>query len=485
MYPLRAVRRVTNQYNMPKQLKKSPRSKSPKGTPKPRKKFQLPEHLQQINLNAAGIDLGGSEHWVCVPAGRDQRPVRSFAVHTYALKAMAQWLLDCGVDTAAMEATGVYWIPVFQVLESYGLKVYLVNARQIKNVDGRKTDLLDCQWIQQLHTYGLLRSSFRPEDQICVLRSYLRHHQSLIEERSVQIQHMQKALQQMNVLVHKAVSDITGLSGLAMVRAIVAGQRDPLKLANLAHRRVRKTTAQIAEYLTGDYRQEHLFVLTQALELYDIYNQKIFACEERIQSYLASLDTHAPAGRPLPPTTKARSGSRAAEQQKNQQRAELHRVMGVDLTAIEGIGVLHAQTILSEIGWSVEAWRSEKHFASWLGACPDNRISGGRVLSVRTRRVKNRVMRVLRLAASSLEHSQSGLGVQYRRFKAKLGPAAAIVAMAHKLARLIYRLLKHGEAYVAQGQQDYDKKVRERQLKQLQKHAANMGYELIARPEKA
>lgn len=463
------------------------KSKKPARSPRratKKKKLQLPEHLQQINLNAAGIDLGASEHWVCVPAGRDERAVRNFGVHTAALQALGQWLLDCAVDTVAMEATGVYWIPVFQVLESLGLKVHLVNARQIKNVDGRKTDLLDCQWIQQLHTYGLLRSSFRPEDPICVLRSYLRHRESLIEERSAQVQHMQKALQQMNVLVHRAVSDVTGLSGLAMIRAIVAGEHDPAKLAGLAHWRIRKTAAQIEQYLAGDFRAEHLFVLAQALELYDTYNQKVAACEQRIQAHVASFASRAPTDVPLPKPTKTRSASRQVEAQKQQQRAELYRVIGVDLTAIEGIGVLHAQTILSEIGWSVEPWRSEKHFASWLGACPDNRISGGRVLSVRTRRVKNRVMRVLRLAASSLEHSQSGLGMQYRRFKAKLGPAAAIVAMAHKLARLVYRLLKHGETYVAIGQEEYEAKMRQRQLKGLEKHAANLGYTLVANSTK-
>jgi len=458
-----------------KKSKKPNRSKKAKGKPQP----PLPEHLRQINLHAAGIDLGATEHWVCVPEGSAERQVRSFPTHTHGLERLADWLIGCGVKTVAMEATGVYWIPVFQILETRGLEVKLVNARQIKNVDGRKTDVLDCQWIQQLHTYGLLRGSFRPEDEICVLRSYMRHRESLVQDRSSQVLQMQKALDQMNVLLHRAVRDITGLSGMTILEAMLKGERDPQQLASMVHWRVRKTTAQIAEYLQGDFRPEHLFVLQQAFELYHSFTQKIVACEQRISEYLASLEAKAGAAEPMAASSKTRSGSRQCEQQKELRRRELYRTLGVDLTAIEGIGPLHAQTLLSEIGRNVDAWRSEKHFASWLGLCPDNRITGGRVISVRTKRVKNRVATTLRLAAASLERKNSGLGAYYRRMKGRLGPAAGLKATAHKLARLVYRMLKHGENYVAIGQAEYEANLRAKQLKTLQRNAANLGYTLV------
>lgn len=460
-----------------KSVKPAKASKRTRG----KRKACLAEQLPQINLHAAGIDLGASDHWVCVPPGSVPSNVRSFPTHTPGLERLADWLIECRVTTVAMEATGVYWIPVFQVLETRGLEVKLVNARQIKNVDGRKTDILDCQWIQQLHTFGLLRGSFRPQDEICVLRSYMRQREDLVQGRSAQVLLMQKALDQMNVLLHRAVSDITGLSGLSIVQAILAGERDPQKLASLVHWRVRKTTAQIAQYLQGDFRPEHLFVLQQALELYQVFSEKIRACEERMTQYLASLETKAGAAPPLPASTKTRSASSQNEQEKQLRRGELYRLLGVDLTAIEGIGPLHAQVILSEIGRNVAAWRSEKQFTSWLGLCPDNRITGGRVISVRNKRVKNRVATALRMAASSLERKRSGLGAYYRRMKGKLGPAAGLKATAHKLARLVYRMLKYGETYVAVGQAEYEARVWAKQLKSLRKKAAHLGYELVSK----
>lgn len=469
---------------MPQKVKKSVNQKAkPSKKAKVKRKARQIDALPQINLHAAGLDLGATEHWACVPPGTAERNVRSFPTHTPGLERLADWLVDCGVTTVAMEATGVYWIPVFQILENRGLEVHLVNARQIKNVDGRKTDVLDCQWIQQLHTFGLLRGSFRPQDEICVLRSYMRQRENLVQARSAQVLHMQKALDQMNVLLHRAVSDVTGLSGLSIVQAILAGEHDPQKLATLVHWRVRKSTAQIAEYLQGDFRPEHLFALQQAFELYQVLTQKIAACEQRVTEYLATLETKAGPVAELPAPSKTRSGSRQKEQEKDQRRGELHRLMGADLTAIEGIGPLHAQIILSEIGRDVDAWRSEKHFTSWLGLCPDNRITGGRVISVRNKRVKNRVATTLRMAASSLEHKRSGLGAYHRRMKAKLGPAAGLKATAHKLARLVYRLLKHGENYVATGQAEYEAKFKAKQLRGLQKAAAGLGYELVSKQQ--
>jgi transposase len=391
---------------------------------------------------------------------------------------MADWLRECGIRTVAMESTGVYWIAAFQVLERRGFEVRLVNARQVKNVSGRKSDVLDCQWLQRLHSYGLLSASFRPADAMCVLRTYLRYRDELVCARSVQCQHMQKALQQMNVQLHQVLSDVTGVSGLRIIEAILAGEREGKKLAALADRRVRASQATIQKALRGDYRAEHLFVLRSALELYQSYEAKIARCDEQIVAQMATLPTCA-AGeqKPLPPR-KAGRPLRCDLVAGIDLRKELYRCAGVDLTAIEGIGVLTAQVVISEIGLDMSRWLTEKHFSSWLGLCPDHRISGGKVLSRHTRHVLNPVADALRMAATTLQNSKTALGAFYRRMRARLGAASAITATAHKLARIVYRLLKHGEHYVQQGLEAYEKKYRQRLLHNLKKTAAALGLEL-------
>ncbi len=443
-------------------------------------KINIQPDWELVNPNAAGIDIGSREHWVCVPPDRAATPVRKFGTFTCDLEALADWLQQCGVQSVAMEATGVYWIAAFQILERRGLAVILVNARQTKNVAGRKSDVQDCQWIQRLHTYGLLQGSFRPEDRYCVLRTFLRYRDELVCARSTQCQHMQKALQEMNVQLHHVLSDVTGVSGLAIIQAILAGQRDPAQLAGLADRRVRASQETIGKALTGDYRAEHLFVLRCAFELHQTLAEKLRACDEQLVAEIGRLpEPVPPAAQPLPARKAGRPA--AADQMLGQDMREpLYRKLGSDLTAIEGIGITTALVLLSELGTGVDHFPSEKHFASWLGLCPDNRISGGKVLSSRTRRVNNRIATALRMSAMTLHRSQSALGAFHRRMRARLGAAAAITATAHKLARLVHRLLKHGEAYVRQGMEEYERKFQEQKLRGLKKSAAALGFELTA-----
>lgn len=458
------------------------KNKTPKSK-KRKQKISIDQGWEAIHPHAAGIDIGAKEHFVCVPAEATPKNVRSFSTFTADLEALADWLEECGVTSVAMEATGVYWIPVFQILEQRGFSAILVNARQTKNVAGRKSDVQDCQWIQRLHTYGLLQGSFRPEDCYCVLRTYLRYRDELVTARSTQCQHMHKALQQMNVQLAQVLSDVTGVSGMAIIEAILAGERDPVKLAALVDPRVRATTATIQKALKGDYRPEHLFVLQQAHSLYGTYEERIDACDEQIVRETAVLaDKVDPQCQPLP----ARKAGRPAtkdQMQGQDMRQMLYRKFGSDLTAIEGIGVATALVVLTEVGPNLSGFKTEKHFCSWLGLCPDNRISGGKVLSSHTRRVINRASDALRMAAITLERSQSALGAFYRRMKGRLGPAEAITATAHKLARIIYRLIKHGEAYVRQGMEDYEKKFQERKLYALKKTAILMGFDLIPKQQ--
>ncbi len=451
-----------------------------KKTQKKKEKITINPNWELVNPDAAGIDIGSREHWACVAPIRTKQNVRKFGSFTCDLETMAEWFQECGVKSVAMEATGVYWIAAFQILERRGFKVVLVNARQTKNVAGRKSDVQDCQWIQRLHTYGLLKASFRPEDIYCVLRTLLRYRDELVCARSTQCQHMQKALQQMNVQLHHVLSDVTGLSGFSIIKAILDGERDPVKLAAMVDRRVRASQETIQKALGGDYRPEHLFVLKCAFELYHTFEAKILACDEQLAVEVAKLPEEVnPEVKPLP----ARKAGRLPYQDKilgQDMREPLYRKLGVDLTAIEGIGITTALIILTEVGPDVSRFPTEKCFASWLGLCPDTRISGGKVLSSHTRRVVNRVSDALRISAMTLGRSQSALGAFYRRMKARLGTAEAVTATAHKLARLVYRLLKHGEAYFQQGMEEYEKKYQKQRLSGLKKAAAAMGYELTA-----
>lgn len=435
--------------------------------------------MPMINPNAAGIDVGASEHYVAVPPARDEQPVRRFGAFTEDLHALANWLRQCGVTTVAMESTGVYWIPLYQILESYGFTVKLVNARHVKHVPGRKSDVQDCQWLQQLESFGLLTASFRPEGKICVLRSYMRQRQMLIDYGSRHVQQMQKALTEMNIKLHHVISDLIGVTGLAIVRAILDGERDRLKLAALKQRQIKSDEATIAKALEGDYRPEHLFGLRQALELYDYFQQKIAECDQEIMKEMQTLESGSEAT--LPPTTKPKRKTRSQHHPfPFDSKQKLQRIMGVDLTRIDGINEATAQLVLSELGLDIcHKWPTEAQFTSWLGLSPNNEISGGKVLRRGKRRVVNRLANALRMGAQSLLRSKSALGAYARRLRAKRDTRLAINATAHKLARLIYRTLKYGQEYIDIGQEQYEQKYKANALKALQRKARQLGYQLL------
>jgi transposase len=429
--------------------------------------------LNKVHLNAAGIDVGANTHWVAVPEDRAQRPVRSFGVFTADLIALCQWLKECQIQTVAMESTGVYWIPLFQHLEREGFEVRLVNASHAKNVPGRKSDIKDCQWLQQLHTFGMLRGSFRPPAQICVARSYLRLRDTLSKDCNSLVQRMQKALTEMNLQIHRVISDITGLTGMSILRAIVAGERDCVKLAQLKHPQIRSSAQQIAKALEGDYCPEHLFALQTALELYDSYQLKIMQCDKRIEEALETFEAKVQV--PAPDLSRLRSAQKRLEALR---RHHLEQVAGADLTKLPGLDVLAVQRILSEVGLDMSRWPSEKHFCSWLNVAPNNRISGGKILASKPRKNANRAAAALRLAAQSAMQSKTAIGAFIRRIKIRLGAPTAINAGAHKLARLLYRMLKYGKAYVETGQQAYEKLFKERTLHNLQRKARELGFHL-------
>ena len=409
-----------------------------------KKSKRVPKHLEHINLLAAGIDIGATSHFVAVPEGVSEVTVREFRTFTSDLYALADWLRQCGIQTIAMESTGVYWIPVFEILEEKGFEVKLVDARQVKNVSGRKTDVLDCQWIQQLHTYGLLNGAFRPTDQICELRSYIRQRSMLIQSASRYIQQMQKALMQMNVQLHHVIADITGDTGMKIIRAIDKGERDPSILAKHRDSRCKTSIDDIKAALTGNYRAEHLFALKQSLELYDYFQEKIQACDDEIAKTMAKFSTNSnvcdtPVEQLNPSKKKASKNSPSFNL-----GAELHRLTGVDLLAVPGINHVSALQIIGEIGLDMTQWKNAKQFASWLGLCPGNKVSGGKRLSGKTKPSNNRAAATLRMAAFTLYRSQTSLGAYLRRLKSQKGPMKAITATAHKLAKIIYNMLRDG-----------------------------------------
>ena len=417
------------------------------------------EGLKVIHPNAAGLDIGSEEIWAAVAPDRTAEPVRKFGTFTPDLYALADWLAACGVDTVVMESTGVFWIPVYEILEARSFQVFVVNARHVKNVPGRKSDIQDCQWLQGLHSVGLLRGSFRPEGEIVALRAYLRHRATLIEYRAAHIQHMQKALQQMNVQLTQAVSDITGVTGLAIIRAIVAGQRDPQQLAALRDPRCKKSAQEIAKALTGNYRAEHLFALQQALALYDFYTAQLAACDAEIERQFANLKPVSEDLPPLPPSTKRDTHSKNAP--RYDARSYLYRLTGVDLVAITGLNESTVQEIISEVGTDLSAFPNDKHFCSWLTLAPHNDISGGKRLRSRTLPGHNRAGQAFRMAAQSVAKSpNSAFGAFYRRMKARLGAKQAIVATAHKIARAFYHILKHRTPFHDLGGEEYERRAR-------------------------
>lgn len=431
-----------------------------------------------VRPHAAGIDVGATALYVAVPSDSDPQPVRVFPTFTQDLHALADWLMACKIETVALESTGVYWIPIFQILEARGLEVCLVNARHVKNVPGRKTDVCDCQWLQYLHSVGLLRASFRPPAQVCAVRSLWRHRDTLIRYAASHVQHMQKALTQMNIQLANVISDLTGVTGLAIIDALLAGERDGLKLAALRDRRIKADSKTIAKSLVGDWKEEHLFTLRQARVTYAHYQAMAAECDQAIAAMLRAFESQVDiVANPLPaPTTSHRKAQR--NEPAFDLRAELYRILGVDLTQVPGLQCTTASAFLSEVGPSVERFASSKHFASWLGLCPDNRITGGKVLSAATRDVKSRTAYALRMAAQSLHRSQSALGDYFRRMKARLGAPEAITATAHKLARILHHLVKHRCAYDSSVFAREEELHRQRREKNLHRQAKLFGYQL-------
>ena len=434
------------------------------------------DSLEQINLDAAGIDIGAEEIWVSVPADRTEEPMRCFDTFTDDLYQIADWLLSCSVTTAAMESTGVYWIPLYEILEACGIEVCLVNAHTTKNVSGRKSDAEDCQWIQQLHTYGLLAASFRPPADICTLRTYVRQRETLLQQRARQIQHMQKALHQMNLKLTTVISDITGVTGMQILRAILDGEHDPRVLAQYRDSRCKRSEADIAKALTGNYQPEHLFTLRQAVAAFDFFTAQLAACDNELEAHYAVFEPQVDiVEQPLPDKPTRRQGN----QPDFDLRAYLYLTCGVDLTAVDGIDVVLAQDILAEIGTDMSQWKTEKHFASWLGLSPNNRSSAGKVKSRHTKKTKNRANTAFRLAAQAVSRSQSAFGAFYRRIKAKHGAPVAITATAHKIARTIYHMLKHRTPFVDTGADAYNEQQRQRSLRALNRLAKQLGFQLV------
>ena len=438
----------------------------------------LPSEFEQININAAGIDIGSEKHYVAVPKGRDPegRDVRNFDTFTTDLIELANWLKKCNIDTVAMESTGIYWIPLFEILEKNGFEVRLVNPRSIKHAPGRKSDVVDCQWIQQLHSYGLLISAFRPDDQIGVLRSYHRQRTMLVSHASTHIQHMQKALEQMNIKLNNVISDITGATGMKIIRNILSGERNPKKLAKHRDPRCKTSDKEIAKSLHGNWRDEHLFALQQAVALYDFYQTQIEACDQQIQVQLSRFEDRSNGGE-LPPFSGKANGT--GKKLTFDAREHLYRMAGVDLTQIVGLNTPTVLSIISEIGLDMSRWPTSKHFASWLGLSPGSKISGGKNFSSKTKPSANRAAHTFRMAAYSLHRSQTAIGAFLRRKKAQLGAPKAITATAHKIARIFYEMLKTRAEYKDLGVDYYQNHYKERTLRNLKRKAKFFGLELV------
>jgi transposase len=434
--------------------------------------------LDVVHPEAAGIDVGGSEHWVAISPDRDPEPVRCFGCFTADLRAMAKWLIDKGVRSVAMQSTGVYWMPVFEVLEQHGLEVYLVNARHTKNLPGRKSDVQECQWLLKLHAFGLLNNSFQPTQEIRIARTLWRHRGNLVAQAGSAIQRMQKAMTEMNIQLSNVLTDLSGVSGMKIIGAMLEGERDAWALSALVEPGVKATPEDIAKSLEGNWREELLFVLKQEVELYRVYQQKIVDCDQQLRQHLESLQSTVDLkAQPLGPKPKGKTRSRNAPE--FDLRTELYRITGIDWTQVNGMDVLTAQTVIAEAGADLSAFPSEKQFTSWLGLCPTNEQSGGKILNRRTRKVVNRATGAFRNAAVTLLRSQSYLGAQYRRLRTRLGAPKAITAMARKLACLFYRLIKHGQQYVDKGTQYYEGRYREQQIRSLAKRAQKLGLQLV------
>lgn len=441
----------------------------------------VPTALPVIRPKVAGIDIGSREHWVCGPArGDGEANVKVFRSTTPHLREMVAWLVEQGVESVAMESTSVYWIPLYEMLDSTGIEAVLVNARQLHNVPGRKTDFHDCQWIQLLHSCGLLRGSFRPGDAVVALRATQRQMANLVEERTRYVQWMQKALDQMNVQVHRAVADLTGTTGLAIVRAIVSGERDPVRLAQHRDPRCHKSSDEIAQHLTGNWREEHLFNLASSLRLFDAVEEQIASYQTRLLQVFDSLKHADRQNVSVPPHHNPGKEKDLRSHGEQQVRTVLWRFSGVDLTRIDGIGVGAANTILTEVGQDLSDFPDESHFVSWLRLCPRTPISGGKPLAKRRNGLgANRVATALRMAASALRRSKTALGAAYRRIARHKGAAIAVFAMARKLAQLVFRMLRYGADYVDAGERAYELRFEKRRLAGITEAARSLGFALV------
>ena len=449
--------------------------KGKSGNPGPADKSKMDwKALEVVHPEAAGIDIGGSEHWVAISPERDQEPVRRFDCFTADVEQMADWLVERGVRSVVMQSTGVYWMPVFEILQQHGMEVYLVNARHTKNLPGRKSDIAECQWLLKLHTFGLLNNSFQPSDEIRTARTLWRHRGGLVAQASSTIQRMQKALIEMNIQLSNVLSDLSGVSGMTIVQAILDGERDAWKLAALADPQVKASKALIAKSLEGNWRPELVFVLRQEVEMYRTCQDKIAACDGQLKQHLEAMAPKVDLeDKPLGPRPKGKRARGNAP--KFDLRTELYRLTGVDWTQVDGIDVQVAQSVIVETGVDLHAFPSEKHFANWLGLCPTNETSGGKVLNRRTPKVVNRAKVAFRQAASTLLRSQSYLGAQYRRLRTRLGAPKAITAMARKLSCLFYRLLKHGQQYVDKGVEFYEARHRQQMIRSVIQRAHQLG----------
>ena len=438
--------------------------------------------LEVVHPDAAGIDIGNESHYVAVPPKRDSQPVRRFGCTTAELKAMADWLKQCGIRTVAMQSTGVYWIAAYDILEQAGLEVYLVNARDTKNLPGRKTDVQESQWLMKLHTYGLLRNSFRPSQETRTLRTYWRQRNDLIQSAGRHIQRMQKALTQMNIQLANVLSDLSGVTGQSILKAILAGGRDPHKLAKLRDPHVKASEEKIAQYLEGNWQEDLLFLLKQEQEGYEFCQKQIAACDQQLQQYVQGREDRSQ-GASLPEERrKTRLRKKKGNAPQFDLRAELFRMTGTDLTQVDGIDVMTATTILSEAGGDMSKWETENHFVSWLRLCPNNRISGEKVVGKGRLPTSNRASIAFRMAANSLRLSDTYLGAQFRRLRTKLGSPIAIKAMAAKLARLVYRMLRYGMKYVDRGAKFYEAQHRELEIRRLKWKAAKLGFKVVEAP---
>ena len=434
--------------------------------------------LEVVHPDAAGIDIGNEVHYVSVPPSRDSQPVRHFGCTTAELKAMAEWLKQCRIRTVAMQSTGVYWIAVFDILEEAGFEVYLVNARDTKNLPGRKSDVQESQWLMKLHTYGLLRNSFRPAQEIRRLRTYWRQRNDLVQSAGRHIQRMQKALTQMNVQLANVLTDISGMTGQAIIKAILAGERDPRELAGYRDCRVKATGEEIAAHLEGNWQEDLLFVVKQEQDGYEFCQKQMSECDHQLEQYLEQMEDRSQ-GADLPAEKRrTRRKTKKGNTPQFELRRELFRMTGKDLTQIDGIDVMTATTILSEVGWDMSKWKTENHFVSWLRLCPDNKISGGKIIGKGRLPTNNRATLALKMGASSLKASHTYLGAQYCRLRTKLGAPVAIKAMAAKLARLVYRMLRFGMEFIDRGADFYEAQMHQLQVRHLKWKAAKLGFEV-------